>query len=290
MIDKPNIVKGSLWAICAFSCMAIFGILTKLALLQGSVIWINFIANFTGALILSVFIATQGLGYLKSKHYSYLLGRALFGGLANFLYTISIFYIPLVNGTLLFNTAPIFIPILSVFWLKATISRNIWFSVALGFIGIIVIIKPTETIFTQTGNLIALISGISLAIAYLLMKLLTDTDPGERIIFYYLGISALILAPLLFFEGNVPTVKSCFYAILSGIMLLAAQLSLVKGYKYAEASQIGIYQYTSVIFVGILDWMIWGILPDRWDIVGVVLVTFAGILIIRSGNSVLKKA
>lgn len=286
LIEQPNILKGSLWALACFFCMAVFGILTKIALQGGSVIWVSFIAYAAGTIVLWLFIADKGLAYLKSQHYGFLLGRAIFGCMASFLYTISMHYIPIVNGTLLFNTAPIFIPLLAVFWLKAHLKPSIWFSVALGFIGIIVIIKPTEAIFSQTGNLIGLFSGISLAIAYTLMKLLTATDSGVRIIYYYLGVSTLLQIPLLYFGGPFPSVDSCIYAILSGVVLLIAQLALVKGYKYAEASQIGIYQYASVVFVGILDWLLFGTAPNLRDLTGVILVAVAGIVIIRSGNNV----
>lgn len=284
MTKSTDIVKGSLYAIIGFFFMAVFGIMTKLALQGGSSIWVSFIAYSIGTLLLGLFISPKGLSYLKSEKYGYLIGRALFGTLASFLYTLSINYIPIVNGTLLFNTAPIFIPILMVFWLKASIARNVWIAILIGFLGILVIIKPTAAIFTQPGNLIGLFSGISLAFAYLLMKLLTETDPGVRIIFYYLGIGALVQLPLLFFAGPFPTESSLFYAILSGILLLIAQLALVKGYTYAEAAQIGIYQYSTVVFVGIINWLIWNQVPSLWELAGVILVAIAGIIIIRSGK------
>lgn len=291
ILETPNIVKGSIYGIVAFFFMALFGLLTKIALQTGPIIWVSFIAYLTGSLVLLPFILQKGLGYLKSEHYSFLVGRAVFGTVASFCYTISIHFIPIVNGTLLFNTAPIFIPILTVLFLNTKVKRSVWFAVLIGFIGIIVIIKPTEAIFTQSGNLIGIFSGVSLAIAYLLMKLLTATDPSIRIIFYYLGIGTLLQVPFLFFAGSLPSSESCLYAILSGIMLLAAQIILINAYKYAEASQIGIYQYCSVVFVGLFDWMLWGTVPTIWDLIGILLVAIAGIVIIRSSrNSTLHKA
>jgi len=282
--EAPNIFKGSLYALAAFFFMALFGILTKAALEGGSVFWVSFIVYLTGTLALLPIIAQKGFSYLKSEHYTFLVGRAVVGTLASFCYTISIHYIPIMNGTLLFNTAPIFIPILATLFLKAKIERNTWIAVLIGFIGIIVIIKPTQAIFTQTGNLIGIFSGISLAIAYLLMKLLTATDPGIRIIFYYLGIGTLLQIPALFFSEYLPTQESCVYAALGGFLLLAAQMALVTGYKYAKASEIGIYQYTSVVFVCLFDWLLWGTIPTKGEIIGVSLVSLAGIIIIRGGR------
>lgn len=283
LTKSPNIVIGSLYALVAFFCMALFGIATKIALEGGSAFWVSFIAYLAGSSTLLPYVLYKGLSYLKSDHYSFLLGRAIFGTIASFCYTISIHFIPIVNGTLLFNTAPLFIPLLSMFFLNTKISRNTWIAVVIGFIGIIVIIKPTLAIFTQSGNLIGVLSGICLAIAYLLMKILTSTDPGIRIIFYYLGIGTLMQIPLLFFS-ELPTKESCFYAAAAGLLLLSAQLALVTAYKYAQASQIGIYQYTSVAFVGLFNWMLWNSVPTWGDLLGIILVTIAGIIVIRSGN------
>lgn len=284
IIENPNILKGSIYALVAFFCMAVFGILTKVALQGGSFLWVSFIAYLSGTMALTPYIIMKGFGYLESHHYYFLVGRAVFGTMASLCYTLSIQYIPIVNGTLLFNTAPIFIPLISLVFLKAKIEKSIWLAVLIGFIGIVVIIQPSAAIFTQTGNLIGVLSGISLAIAYLLMKMLTATDQGIRIIFYYLAIGTLIQLPLLFFAGPFLANESLLYAILSGLSLVAAQIALVNGYKYASACQIGIYQYATVVFVGLLDWLLWNQIPTLTDFIGIVLVALAGIVIIRSGR------
>lgn len=282
--ESPDIIKGSFLGVTAFFFMAIFGILTKLSLQEGSFVWSSFIAYLTGALFLLPYIISKGMDSLKSEHYGLLLGRAIFGTMASFVYTISMNFIPIVNSTLLFNTAPIFIPILSLIFLKMKISSTIWLAVLLGFFGIVIIIQPTAALFTQSGNILGLLSGIFLAIAYLMMKILTNTDSGIRIIFYYLGIGALIQVPLLPFF-SAPDSWSIVYAATSGTALLSAQILLVNAYRYAQASEIGIYQYASVVFVGLIEWVVWNNLPSVWDLVGIALVTIAGILIIRNGVS-----
>jgi drug/metabolite transporter (DMT)-like permease len=173
---------------------------------------------------------------------------------------------------------------LAIFWLKTPIARGIWLAVLLGFLGIIVIIHPNKEIFTEAGNFIGLGSGISLAIAYMLMKLLTPTDPAARIILYYLGVGTLIQLPLLFFAGPFPPINSCWFSFIAGITLVLSQFMLVRAYSYAEASQVGVFQYSSVVFVGILDWLIWNNIPPPLDLLGVTLVAVAGVIIIYSGN------
>jgi drug/metabolite transporter (DMT)-like permease len=286
--SSSNIIKGSLLALCAFFLMAVFGILTKFSLQTSSFLWTSFIAYLAGVSILTPYILREGIAYLKSDHYGKLIGRAVFGTMASFLYTVSLQFIPIVNGTLLFNTAPIFIPLLSLIFLRTKISPSIWLAVALGFFGIILIIHPTAEIFTQTGNLVGLTSGIFLAIAYLLMKLLTGTDPGIRIIFYYLGIGACMQAPLLLFFA-MPDSLGALYAALSGLMLLLAQVMLVTAYRYAQASEVGVYQYASVVFVGLFQWIFWNQTPTLGEILGALFVVVAGALIIRSNGKTIQE-
>lgn len=284
METQQNLLKGSAYVLLAFFFMAVFGVLTKIASANGSPLWISFISYLSGTVAMIPFLYKKGIDHLKSEHYLYHIMRGTFGLGASFLYTIAMQNINIVNATLLFNTTPLFIPLLSVFWLKLKVTKSTWLAVALGFIGVLVIIKPDASLFTHWGNLIGLASGISLAVAYLTIKILTATDPSSRIIFYYLFIGTIIQLPLLIFAGTLPSWQDCVLACLAGISLLLAQTMLVEGYRYGDASELGIYQYTSVIFVGIISWFIWGLLPPASDIIGVILVALAGIIIIRSVN------
>lgn len=286
---NQNILKASLLALIAFFFQALFGIFTKVAIVKlESVIWVSFIAYFVSTFFLSLWILPKGISYLKSQQLPSLIGRATFGTISSFLYTISIHFIPLVNATLLFNAAPIFIPIFAILFWRAHIQTAVWLAVLMGFVGIIAIIKPTAAIFYDAGNLIGLTSGMTLAIAYLLMKSLTKTEPGLRIIYYYLGLGMLMQVPLLFFTTLTFSYEGLIYASISGLLLLSAQIALVNAYRFAEASQVGIYQYSTVVYVGLFEWLYWNNVPSTSEIIGFILVAFAGMIIIYSNHIKLK--
>jgi drug/metabolite transporter (DMT)-like permease len=264
--------------------MALMGVTTKVAIDAGSIMLVSFITYFTGTLMLLPYVIRKGFRFLKSERYTLLISRAFFGTAASLCYTIAIHYIPVVNGTLLFNTAPIFIPLISMIFLKATIDKSTWLAVFMGFVGIVVIIKPTTAIFTQTGNILGLISGIFLAIAYLSIKLMTTTEPGMRITFYYFAIGLLLQLPFPFLADELPNQECCLFAALAGMCLFIAQILLVKAYTFAKASEVGIYQYSSVIFVGLINWWLWNAVPALSEILGMLLVAIAGIIIISCGT------
>lgn len=283
-----DLQKGSVWVLSAFFFMAVFGIFTKAAYLNDGALWVSFLTYASGAFLMALTILYKGVSYFKTEHFSYHFGRAAFGVSASFLYTVSMYYVPIVDATLLFNTTPIFIPILAAVWLKQSINKSIWLAVLLGFIGIIIIIKPESDMWMQPGNLIGLASGFCLAVAYLLIKRLRATDSSLSIVAYFFILSTLLQAPFLSVAGSFPIWQSCFLAILGGCALTLAQLCLVKGYEYADPSQLGVYQYTTVVFVGLFDWLYWGVVPTLWDMLGAILVVIAAMVIIRSGKEYAK--
>lgn len=284
MESQQSLVKGSTLVIIGFFFMAVFGVLTKEAYVNDSGLWISFITYAVSTTLLFPFVLVKGLHALRSEHYAYHFCRAAFGCAASLSYMLSMHYIPLVNSTLLFNAAPIYLPILAIVLTKAEVSKRTWFAIFLGFVGVIIIIKPTLQILQQPGDLIGLASGISLAIAYFTIKLLSSTDPSFRIIFYYFFLSVLLQLPLLFWAGDFPPVHAVLYASLAGLSLLLAQFFIVEGYRYAPVSKIGVFQYTSVVFVGLLNWIIWGTLPTLSEVLGVFLVVLAAYFIMSSGE------
>lgn len=279
---QENIVKASALVIAGFFCMAVFGIFTKAAYIHDSAIWVSFMTYVVSTLVLLPFVFFKGIGFLKSEHFPYHFCRAVFGCAASFLYMLSMSSIPMVNATLLNNAAPIYLPLIAIIFLKATISPKVWLAVAIGFAGLILIVKPNVQIFQQSGDLIGLASGISLAFAYFMIKLLSSTDPSLRIIFYYFFLSVIFQLPLLFFAGEFPPLKVAVFAAFAGVSLVLAQLFLVEGYRYAPMSKVGVFQYTSIVFVGFLDWIIWGVVPTLSDLFGVLLVVLASYMIIKS--------
>lgn len=284
-IRSPHIIKGSLFAIFAFFCMATFGVLTKIASSSTDPIWVSFITYCAAAFTTFLFILPQGKAGIKSTRYRYLFARGLIGTSASFLYMLSMHYIPIINSTLLFNTAPIFIPILTVCALQIRIPKRTWLAVSIGFIGILVIIRPHGDILTEPGNLIGLASGLALAIAYLIMKYLTATETGLRIIFYYFCTGVLMQIPLLWLPNKIPSLEGFLIAACCGLTLMTAELSIIHAYRYATASAVGVYQYCAVVFVAIYGWLLWGQSPGILDLIGMILVSVAGIFIITSKST-----
>lgn len=282
---KKNLRKGIFFITIAFLFMAMFGVLLKTALHASSALWVNFIAYVTGLTLITAALFRNSFSYFKTHYLSYHFGRAFFGVLASFLYISSLHYIPLLNATLLFNTTPLFIPLFIRFFLPEKTHWTTWLSIVLGFFGILLMLQPKEELFGRLGDFIALCAGISLALAYTYIKLLAPHEPSFKIIFYFFLLATFLQLPFLPLAGPPPSLQETLLAVLAGSCLLLAQWFIVRAYRHAEASKIGVFQYTTIIWVGVIDWIVWEVRPNQLEFAGALIVIIAGMMILKSSQT-----
>lgn len=278
-------IKGSFYMIVTFFFVAVFGVFLKVGQEGTTAAWMTFIGYAVAFGFLVLHTCKIGLSYLKTKRIIPLFLRAFFGSAATLLYVLSLRYIPLLDATLLFNTTPLFVPIFSIFILKSKISWKVWLAILVGFVGILLIIRPSPHSLGHPGDLLGLGSGILLSLAFVMVKYLTSTEPMQRINFYFFGFGMLLLSPFAFFSEPLPTLVNWGWGLGTGAAFILCQVFLVKAYQCAEAHEIGVFQYSSVVFAGFFDWILWNKTPSLLTFIGVVCVIIGGALaIILSPN------
>jgi drug/metabolite transporter (DMT)-like permease len=276
-MEKGNLIKGSLCMTAGFFFIALFAAFFKAATFSASILWAVWAGYSFAALIQSIFIFKGGLASLKTKRIGAYFGRVFFGLLSTFLYVIAIKEISLLNATLLFNTAPLFIPILAIFLLRTKVPLKTWSFLCLGFIGVILILDPEPSSLYTSGNLIGLSSGVIQALAFIFVKMLTTTEPVRRINFYFFALSSIALTPFVFWFWETPSLESWGWVLCAGAMSFLAQLFIVRGYRFADASHVGPFQYTSVVFSGVIGWLVWNQQPSLAELAGALLIALGGI-------------
>ncbi len=274
-------LKAVVLILLAFLMLASVGILIKLQLNAGvSVEWIVFVQYFTCLIITLIVSAAKKFPVMRTAKTKYHIIRGVSGVLAFSCFAYAISKIPLVNASLLNNTSPIFIPIVTFIWLRVKIDKNIWWGIMIGFIGIIFILDPSEKEFLKTGDLFGLASGIFMSIAYVALGMLTKTESFLTILFYYSLISVLIFLPLALNNWVDPPFIVWLYAISTGILFFCYVFFHQYAYRFLSAVKLSPLNFSVVVFTGLLDWFIFGNVPDLFSVIGIVLVIIGGILAI----------
>lgn len=279
-METRSAAKGITAALISFLFLALLGVCVKQAGAAGAklgwIVFIQYAVAFTFALAIS---AKQKFVNLRSGRPWYEVMRGVSGTISFFCFALAMTEIPLVDASLLQNTAPIFIPIIGLIWLKENVEKRIWLGIAIGFIGIVLIIKPDAGLL-RPGDLLGLASGILLAFAYVAMKVITKTDKFSTVLFYYSLIAFAVSLPFGIIYWSNPGVAGWLYAAASGALFIGYLNMLQFAYKHIEPVKISPFNYSVVVFMGLFDWWLFGHVPGTLTIIGIVVVSIGGILAI----------
>jgi drug/metabolite transporter (DMT)-like permease len=147
------------------------------------------------------------------------------------------------------------------------------------------IIKPGPQLFHNPASLIALVAGLFSALALVATNKLADTEPPVRILIYNFGFSTLALIPPFIWVWKPLTAKNWLLLIGVGACYAATQYLIIRAYRYASATELSPFNYSVVVFSGILGYWFFGNVPDGKAIIGTVLICAGDILSIEAGHS-----
>lgn len=232
-------------------------------------------------------IAKNGVASLKTAHPWQHIIRGVAGCYCFYSYYVAMQYIPLVDATLLRNTAPLIVPLILFFGFSAVIPRARWLPLLIGFIGIIVMLRPAQN-SANIWHLIGLTAGIGLAVSMVMTRKLAQNEPESRILFYYFFISLLFVVPFFIINYQPIPLASLPWLVGLGVAMYITFVVYTRAYAYVKTSVLAPTSYFAVVFAGLLDWIFWDHIPDGWSLAGAVLVIGGGLLIIRQGDGVQK--
>ena len=149
----------------------------------------------------------------------------------------------------------------------------------IGLIGVYLVFRPSYD-SVEIGLLVALLSGLFSACLFVATRHIAH-EPFLRILFYYFLIIALCLSPTLFFHWTTPPSLVWLLFLGSGVCLVAAQIGLVMGLRRASSQDAAPFIYTSVIFSGLIDWIVWGNVPDLIALLGMGVVCLGGLIAMK---------
>ena len=220
----------------------------------------------------------HGPGGLRTHHLTLHLVRGVAGMLSQALGWYAVARMPLMNVVLLTNAAPLFIPLIALAWLKERVSAATWVSLAVGFVGVVLILRPSPALLKDPAAAVAVAAAACSAVALVTVNKLSATDPTSRILFYYFAVATVTTAPFLPVGWHAPTARE--WGLLGGIgsCMAASQLLVILAYHYAKPAVIAPFNYSVVVFSGLIGWLVWGDVPGWLALAGVVLVSVGGIL------------
>lgn len=276
-----SLPRGALFMVGSALFFAAMSAAVKAASQELPTAMVVFFRNAVALAVLFPWLLSRGgLGALKTRHLREHLVRGLAGLAAMYLFFFAIGRIRLADAVLLNYTLPLLLPLIERAWLRQPIPRRLWGPLGIGFLGILVILKPGTEVF-RPAALAALAAAAFAAVAQVGIRSLTRTEPTVRIVFYFAWIATTVSALPLPGAWQTPDAAGWAFLVASGLLATVGQIFLTRAYASAPAALVGPFLYTSVVFSGALDAILWGVLPDRLFLAGAVLVVAAAVLTLR---------
>lgn len=238
---------------------------------------IVFFRNLLGLLLITPWLLRADVGGFKTPVPHLHLLRGIAGVSAMYCFFYAIANIPLAEAMLLKLTSPLFIPLVALFWLREPVTPKVWLAIAVGFAGVLVILRPGLVMISPVA-LIALLGGMFAAVAKVTVRRLSRSEPPMRIVFYFALTAALISSVPLIWAWTTPSPSAFGWLIAIGLFATLGQLCLTNGLALAPAARMGSFGYFAVVFGAAYGWLLWDEALMWWTVAGTVLIIAAGIL------------
>ncbi len=187
--------------------------------------------------------------------------------------------------TLTFSS-PFFIVILSIILLSEKIGIYRWSAVIIGFVGVVMIMKPTSEIFSLY-SIFPILTAIAWAFTVIILKFIQGNHSTAKIQLYTL-IFNVIGGLILFFvttgHVEIKNYKDFILITMTGVLGGTAAILFIFSYRLISASKIASFEYLGIPSSFILGWIFFNEAPWGQLFPGVIVIIFAGMIIIWRDN------
>jgi len=186
-------------------------------------------------------------------------------------------------------TQPLIIAGLAPLLLSENVSWLRWSAILVGFVGVIIIARPTPDLF-QWAAFLAIGTAFWGALRDIVTRRISAEESSELILFYSTAAVMTVGALGAFiFPWHMPNTEDWALFALLGVLNGGAHYMMIKAHLWAEASIVAPFRYSALIWAFILGYFLWGDIPDLWLLSGSALVVASGLYILLHEASAPKK-
>lgn len=262
---------GAVPALAAACCFSAMTVLVKFASAEAPSQVLVFLRALFGLLIVTPFALRRGTAFLKTTRVKLHALRAVvsIGAMSCFFFAVS--QIGLAEAILLNASSPLFIGVLAIFMLGEHLDRRATYALAIGFCGVVLLLKPGTSLF-QIGAMTGALSGLLVAFAKVFIRQMADTEPVLRTVFYFGVFSTLFCLIPLVWLWQTPSLFAVSCMLAAAAFATIGQTCLTYAFSHNRAALVAPFSYVTVVLGGCFGWLVWDEVPDMFALAGAALV------------------
>lgn len=220
----------------------------------------------------------------KTKKIHLHLLRNFNGLIAMLVWFYTITLIPLPEAVSFTFIVPIITTLAAIFFLKEKVHARVWIALTIGFIGVIIIIRPGFHEF-KFAYLLAIITTFLWSISNVIVKKMTNTDRPETIVAYMSLIMLVLSIPLGMTHLASMNFSDVFWLAMLGLFSNLSHMSMSTAFSKADLSVVQPFDFTRLIFTSIISYFAFGEVLDFWSGLGALVILIGTIFVAPKGKA-----
>jgi drug/metabolite transporter (DMT)-like permease len=267
--------QGILWAILTCFLVSVMICIVRHLSEHFHVFQIVMMRNFFALVFLLPFIFKNIDKVVKTKHLKMHLFRGTVGLIGMLLWFYTITLIPLSEAVSITFIVPITTTIAAIFFLKEKVHNKLWISLIIGFIGVLIIVRPGFREL-KPAYLLALLTPFVWSVSNITIKKMVATERPETITLYLSFVMFILSIPIAApYLKPIPFIDLLWFLLL-GLISNCSYIANAICYSKTDISVVQPFDFTRLIFTSIIAYFAFN---EKFD-----LMMWAGALVILSGS------
>ena len=274
---------GIFFAIFAYFNFSILDAIQKTVVISHSIFQLLFIKYFC-VLLLSLFESKRKNTYqfYKSKNLKLQIVRAVLSIIESACFALAFRYLSLADAHSIASLTPVIVVAMSAVFLKEYVSLKIWIAIFIGFLGVLIIMRPGLSIF-DPYSLIPLSAAFFLGLYQVVTRKASEYDSAETSLFYNSIIGIVIMSIMCFIYWQ--NLNSESYLLIGGGFFFAIGLYFqIIALSNARASIVQPFHYSLIFWAIIFGYIFYNDVPDMFTIIGAIIITCSGIFVLNQSS------
>ncbi|MEL0113027.1 MAG: DMT family transporter [Rickettsiales bacterium] len=217
------------------------------------------------------------------------LWRAFYFAVGTTLIALSMILLPIADAAAILYAGPLMITALAVPMLKERVGWRRWTAVAVGFGGVVIMLRPTPGLVQWLG-LLPLAAAFCSSMRDIYARRLSATDSSNSLMFWSALATVLLAGLSLPFAWATPTPFDLALMVVTGLFIGVAHYCMIESYRISEAAVVAPFKYSGILWAVVFGYFVWGDIPDAFILTGGTVVVASGLYILhrqtRRGASV----
>jgi drug/metabolite transporter (DMT)-like permease len=187
---------------------------------------------------------------------------------------------PIADATAIGFVSPLFVTALSIPILGEQVGLRRWSAVAVGFIGVLVLVRPGTASFNPAAFL-PVASAACWALGLIITRIMQSSDSVPTTLFWSTAVGFLVLTPVAVPAWQPPSTSEWGLLFLAAVLGTIGQFFLISAFRFGAASLLAPFSYSQIVWATLMGYFLFDALPDAGTGIGAAIIMASGLYVLH---------